>query len=320
MRRPETRKPHAGGRRASGSAGLEGRAYLTATRALYGTDAAADFADAARRHGLAIEGPAIGDGSLQRVHVEGDKRGSRNGWYLLHLDGVPAGAFGSWKGGWRETWHAYGADRIPASERMRLNAVIAEAKRQRDAETRQRWKVASEAAQAAWRAAGSADPAHPYLQRKGVRAFGLRQAGGLVLVPMRDADSTLWNLQTIAGDGTKLFRTGGRKIGTYHAIGGPVRDVLHIAEGYATAASIHEATGHPIAVAFDCGNLAPVARALRAKYPTARITLCADNDTGTPGNPGLTKATEAAGEVGGRVAIPPDGFNDFNDVARGVAP
>ncbi|WP_147653994.1 toprim domain-containing protein [Vulcaniibacterium gelatinicum] len=281
-------------------------------------NAAADFTDAARRYGLAIDGPAVGDGAVHRVHVEGDRRGSRNGWYLLHLDGVPAGAFGSWKGGWRQTWHA-GSASLSTSERMRLDAAVAAAKRRRAAEQRQHWQDAAMAAQAHWCAAGPADAEHPYLRRKGVRAHGIRQSGNVLLVPMRDADGTLWNLQSIAGDGTKRFRTGARKAGTYHAIGGPVCDVLLIAEGYATAASLHEASGLPVAVAFDCGNLAPVARALRAKYPHARITLCADNDTGTPGNPGLTKARAAAVEVQGYVAIPPEGFNDFNDAARGVA-
>jgi putative DNA primase/helicase len=58
-----------------------------------------------------------------------------------------------------------------------------------------------------------------------------------------------------------------------------------------------------------------VARALRVKFPKARITIAADNDTHTAGNPGLTRAREAAKAVGGFVVIPPEPFNDFNDVA-----
>jgi putative DNA primase/helicase len=203
---------------------------------------------------------------------------------------------------------------------MRMNAAIAEAKRKRDAETLQRWEVARDAAQAVWQSAAVAYPAHPYLQRKRVQAHGIRQLNGLLLVPMRDADGVLWNLQSIDADGVKLFRKGGRKTGLYHAIGGAVIDMLHIGEGYATAASVHEATRQPVAVAFDCGNLEPVARVLRAKYPQARIVICADNDSTTPGNPGLTKANAAAAAIGGRVAIPPEPFNDFNDAAQAVNP
>ena len=79
--------------------------------------------------------------------------------------------------------------------------------------------------------------------------------------------------------------------------------------------------GAAVAVAFNCGNLAAVATALRSKFPAAQLVLCADDDAGTDGNPGLTKAREAASAVQGLVAIPefgadrPDeGATDFNDM------
>jgi putative DNA primase/helicase len=293
---------------------------FTALRALYGTSPEVEFADEARRHGLAIEGTAIGDGAVHRVYVEGDKRGTRNGWYVLHLDGVPAGAFSSWKTGVVETWRAGGRERLTPQERHRLNAAVAEAKRLREAQKLERWEAVRDEATARWQAAAAPDLRHPYLMAKAVGAYGIRQADSYLLVPMRDGEGELWSLQTIAPDGSKRYLRGARKVSLYHAIGGPVTDRLCVAEGYATAVSVHVATGQPVAVAFDCGNLAPVGRVLRGKYPSARITFCADNDHETPGNPGVTKATAAANEVGGRVAIPPDGFNDFNDAARGGNP
>jgi putative DNA primase/helicase len=57
-------------------------------------------------------------------------------------------------------------------------------------------------------------------------------------------------------------------------------------------------------VAFNAGNLKPVALALRKKFPEAKIILCADNDRFTPGNPGVSKAREAALEVNGRLYVP----------------
>ena len=81
-------------------------------------------------------------------------------------------------------------------------------------------------------------------------------------------------------------------------------DTLCIAEGYATAASIYESTGYAVAVAFDAGNLEPVAVTLRRKFPKTKIVICADNDIGTPRNPGLTRALEAARAVDGLVALP----------------
>jgi putative DNA primase/helicase len=98
--------------------------------------------------------------------------------------------------------------------------------------------------------------------------------------------------------------------------------LLYIAEGYATGASIHEATGYAVAVAFNAGNMVAVARTMRSKFPNLRLILCADDDTGTPGNPGLVKAREAAQAVGGSLAVPdfgnsrPEGATDFNDLHR----
>jgi P4 family phage/plasmid primase-like protien len=107
----------------------------------------------------------------------------------------------------------------------------------------------------------------------------------------------------------------------YFCIGEPSGvSTLCIAEGFATGASIYEATGYPVAVAFDAGNLGPAAQALQARFPDSRLVLCADDDANTPGNPGLTKATEAARAVGGALAVPkfPDprdlSLTDMNDL------
>ncbi|MBK7514284.1 MAG: toprim domain-containing protein [Betaproteobacteria bacterium] len=98
-------------------------------------------------------------------------------------------------------------------------------------------------------------------------------------------------------------------------------DVLLLAEGYATAASLHEATGRPVCVAFDAGNLAPVARVLRGRFPDALIVVRGDDDRDTEArtgrNPGRAKATEAAKLARGVAVFPvlPDGAgSDFNDM------
>lgn len=101
--------------------------------------------------------------------------------------------------------------------------------------------------------------------------------------------------------------------------------ILGVAEGYATAATAHEATGFPVAVAFDAGNLLPVAKALRGKYPQARIVVFGDDDAGTAQatgkNPGREKATAAARAVDGVAVLPaglPPGGTDWNDLAGHV--
>jgi len=173
----------------------------------------------------------------------------------------------------------------------------------------------------------------PYLTRKGVQPHGLRfTSDSWLLVPMRDATGELWNVQRIApakpadGGTDKLFSKGGRKSGLWHLLGAVASDpagpaVVLVAEGYATAASLHEATGRPVAVAFDAGNLAHVAKALHTLYPAALLVLCGDDDAQTfartGNNPGRDKATAAARSVRGLAVFPeglPAGGSDFNDL------
>lgn len=262
------------------------------------------FMDALVESGLAMfKGEAIGDGDLHRYRVDGDKSGSLNGWYVLHLDGKPFGAFGSWKTGQSCTWTAEQPETMTPAEKAAQAARLAESKRARAAE---QVKVQAEAAARAavlWAKSHPATNQHPYLARKRVQAYGVRVLGPSLVIPLRDVAGELHSLQFIGADGGKTFLTGGRKRGCYYAIGRPV-ETLCIAEGYATAASIHEATGYATACAFDAGNLESVARALRGKFPAARITVCADNDTGTPGNPGVRYAEAAARAVRGFLAVP----------------
>jgi len=220
-------------------------------------------------------------------------------------------------------------------------AELAERERQRAERQRQELAridadhaAAAEQAVALW-AEASASGESPYLVRKGVQAHGVRvAAGGWLLVPLRDAAGTLWNVQRIAphkpenGAPEKLFLKGGRKSGLWHLVGdlasggdASAPPVVLIAEGYATAATLHEATGYPVAVAFDAGNLPHVARALRQKYPAALLVLCGDDDRATEAatgtNPGRVKATAAARAVGGLAVFPaglPEGGSDFNDL------
>lgn len=204
------------------------------------------------------------------------------------------------------------------AERDRAERERTEARHAQAAiEAAQQWDSASDTGQSA------------YLTRKGVHATGLRFArDGWLLVPMRDAAGQLWNVQRIgpnAGGGfDKLFLPGGRKSGLWHLLGTVAADpgaVLLVAEGYATAASLHNGTGYPVAVAFDAGNLAKVARSLRQQYPSALLAICGDDDrdtdarTGT--NPGRVKATAAAQAVNGLALFPeglPAGKSDFNDL------
>ena len=188
--------------------------------------------------------------------------------------------------------------------------------------------AAAQAARTLWDAA-SPTGASAYLDRKGVQAHGLRfdastddgQGNGSLLVPMRDATGELWNVQRITPAGDKRFSKGGRKSGLWHMLGSAKgAPVVLLGEGYATCASVHEAGGWPVAVAFDAGNLLHVARELRRLLPDALLVVCGDDDQATQArtgtNPGRVKATAAAGAVGGLAVFPTglQGGSDFNDL------
>jgi len=251
--------------------------------------------------GLTPPDKIVADGKLHRFSTNGKLRDD-SGWYMLHLDGIPAGAFGCWRSGLKSNWCAKADNDMTVAERDAHRERIKALQAQREAEQAQTHHKTSEAAALIWNEATLAT-GHEYLTRKGIKPHGVKSDGHHLVIPMRDTSGALHSLQTIAPDGGKRFLPGGRVKGCYHAIGKP-DGVLIVCEGYATGASIHEATGHAVAVAFNAGNLRAVAEALRAKYPALRLILAADDDVATQGNPGLTKATEAARAVGGYLTKP----------------
>jgi putative DNA primase/helicase len=223
--------------------------------------------------------------------------------------------------------------KTPTQAELKAQAAARRAAAEReDRERTERQRAAAIEAAKLWESAAEVkSPSEaPYLERKGVGAHGVRRlADGTLCVPLRDADLKLWNLQTIApaapadGGPQKRFLRGGRKSGLWHWIIGNPRDfsLFLIAEGYATGATIHEATGRTVAVAFDAGNVAHVVRALRGRWPAARLLICGDDDADTESrtgkNPGRLKATEAARLARGAAVFPeglPAGGSDFNDL------
>ncbi len=259
------------------------------------------------------------DGAIHRFSTNG-KRSDDSGWYVLHLDGVPAGSFGCWRNVPTVNWCGKVQSDMTQSEREAHQNRVHAMKAQRDSEQVQRNAAAAVEASKRFKAAATCT-SHQYPTTKGVRAHGIKIEGDNLLIPMRDTAGTLHSLQTITPEGDKRFFDGGRVKGCYHSIGKP-NGKLIIGEGYATCASIHEATGDAVAVAFNAGNLEPVAAALRSKYPDLQLIVAADDDYRTHGNPGMTKARAAALAVGGMLAVPEfpagrgDKDKDFNDLCK----
>ena len=204
------------------------------------------------------------DGSIHRFSTNG-KRSDDSGWYMLHMDGTPAGAFGCWRTGLQSSWCAKPDHVMTEAEREAHLQRIKAMKAQRKSDTLETQQEASKTAAALWANADAAT-VHNYLTTKGIKLHGVKSLADKLLIPMRDTTGALHSLQIIASDGDKRFHPGGRVKGCYHSIGKP-EGVLVICEGYATGASIYECTGHAVAVAFNAGNLETVALALHAKYP-----------------------------------------------------
>ena len=275
------------------------------------------FTQAMREHGIETDEAIIADGKLKRFRVTGNKAGDTSGWYILHLDGVPNGVFGCYKRHVNEKWCAKLSSAMTDDEKQALEARIAASKREQEAEQARVWEECKRRAKGLWASADAASSTHDYLVNKGVKAYGLKQLKDALLVPVMDSAGGLVGLQFVQVDGTKRFLTGTPKAGCYHRITGDMTKLL-ICEGYSTGASLHEATGYAIAIAFDAGNLMSVAKAIREKRPDAELVLCADDDRATSGNVGMTKARAAAIEVNGLLAVPTFSDDstgtDFNDM------
>jgi putative DNA primase/helicase len=295
------------------------------------------FKAAMQDAGIPAPDHIITDGKLHRAHIPEHKLGSQNLAYFLHTDGKPNGWFKDFKSGIESKWKLDGETKpISQADRQQFEAAKQESRKLKA----QRYEQAAIVAQ---RLVSIAKPLtgnnHPYLLRKQVDSFGLYrlknwhkrvkdEAGqwvsldikNVLLVPLIDFNSKLWNVQLIFCEPHPLlgrdkdFLRDGRQAGTFHFIGQATDEVV-ICEGYSTGASLHTATGLQILCAMSAGNLFNVAQAVRAVDPRKKIIIAADNDTKKPGNPGLAAAKKAALAVGGFLAVPTFP-GDFNDMAN----
>ena len=273
--------------------------------------AADEFRRAVVDFGLLPGEVTASNGKIVRCQVAGDKSNQKSGWFVYYDDDLPAGAFGNWRNGDVGNWCVKAEVAMNPAEALAYRHKMDKAREAREAE---RARLASEAAKGAleqWDKAAVADK-HPYLEAKGVSSFGLKLLGGKLLVPMQDMDGVIHGLQSIDATGDKRFSFGCEKKGRFFLM--PGQNKTAICEGYATAASVHMATGWTVLVAFDAGNLKPVAEAWRKHYPQDEIIICGDDDAFTPNNPGKKAASEAAAAVSAAVLLP-----DFAGCERGRA-
>ncbi len=274
--------------------------------------------DAMRAAGLEPPSEILMDGKIHRFR-SGTKgapgHGDKPGWYLVFGDGIPAGRFGCWRSGMEVTWRADVGRKLTQTEEMAHARRMAEAKALRDAELERKHQVASETVEKIWTGAQGASPEHPYLQRKGIGVHGARITGdGRLVLPLYDQDGTLATLQYIDHDGGKLYHPGGQTGGKFWMVGSlDEPGALFVAEGFATAATIHETTNRPVVVAYSASNLVPVTGIMREMYgATQDIVIVADHDKSGVGQ---RYAEQASAKFGARMVMPPI-EGDANDYAQ----
>jgi putative DNA primase/helicase len=272
------------------------------------------------------------DGEWHSADLADDPRGRGDGRIKLFPDGQ-GGIVWNHKTGEKQNFFLdrHSAKPISPEERARIKAE----QERRQKERRERQNRAARRACAIWKTAKPAPADHPYLAKKHIQPHGARlttwqrsyednsgkhklTVENALIIPLVDAAGRIRNLQAIfptespeLGRG-KDFLPFGEMSGLFWWIGPEKTDPVLIAEGFATAATLHEETGYRVYIAFTAGNLLAVGRIVRKHLPAVKIIFAADNDEKTAGNPGLAKANEAALAVDGFVAYPPIA-GDFND-------
>lgn len=262
----------------------------------------------------------IYDGGIHRFKTNGDKE--KNSWYIaFDNDKFQSGAFGCWRRNINETFCSIEHTHLTTEQKQQYAKQLVEQKRIVELEKVKQQECVKTQANYRFNCAttrGIND--HSYLQQKGVKSHGLRIENSLLLVPMLNIDGEIASIQTISATNDKRFTKGGRLKGCFMPIGTP-EDTLILCEGYATGASIYEATGEPVAACFTSENILEVAKELSAKYPNAKIIIAGDDDHKREQNAGRIKAVEAAKHIGGSTVFPVfdfphDDCTDFNDLHR----
>ncbi|RMT68815.1 putative DNA primase, partial [Pseudomonas syringae pv. theae] len=299
-----------------------------------GGDAESEFLDVLTQAGLVVKGMPVMDGSRQRVATVDDKHGKKSGVYCGFLDRRPAGWFINYHRADSPkdvtNWAATGGESDPIT-RLHIRAGAKQAQEDAARDRAVTYAKQTLAAKRLYDRLPAADPAHPYLVRKGIPPTpDIRQTrNGALVVPFFNASGAFKTLQYIPPEGEKFLFKDAPKQEHFLVVGGPLDPVNPIlyAEGYATARSLNLATGLPVVMTIDAGNMVAVAKVLHQQYPDSRHLFMADFDHAKDVNKGLIMANEAAIAVGGQVMYPTfndaeiaRGFTDFNDLhqSRGL--
>lgn len=259
-----------------------------------------------RAQGFWINKPIIAGSGIQRFRTSEHKNKGEPCWALLFPEG-DAGVWGDWRDHNRNYWRSDGKilaqlskeERAEVSRKQAIALTMLEEEKERlSIDSLAKWNAIEEGIQC------------EYLVRKKVKAHGIKIGlDGNAYVPARDVHGKFWNYQNISAS-PKMFKRG-RTSGCYHLIEGN-REQIILASGYATAASIHEATGLCVLVCFGDNNIFTVAKLLKeAGWLNLRAAVDNDSDGSLSGN----KIGARIADELGLIAIMPNESGDFNDLA-----
>lgn len=259
--------------------------------------------EAMSEHGIKCS-EVVFDGKLHRFGK------NRTSWYAAHGDNIPAGAFGDWKLGIQENWCADIGRNLTDEERALTMAQIEAAQQRRREEEAEKHARAASKAKDIWENATPAAESQ-YLKTKGIDPGPARALeDGRLVLPMWDNEGQLASVQLISPNGEKRFLTGGKVRGCLGFFG-TMQGSRHVylAEGFATAMTIHQTTGCPVFWSYSAQNMPPVAEHVAGLG--VPLTIVADNDESGTGQKYANKAAKA---VGCNVVVSPKG--DANDYAQ----
>jgi len=246
-----------------------------------------------------------------------EQSGDKAGWCLLFPD-YQGAVFGDHRSGFKQVWQSMREKSMSAAERKELAKRVAKAKAEAEAIRDSEYSSATIRAQEIWGSAPSAMTSHPYLVKKRIQPFEVRQYKGRLVIPVYANDGALQSIQYIDTKGEKRFLPGGKMQAGRYWLRKP-GDVIYLGEGFATMATIAEAIPNAgVVCCFSAASLLRTAKDVRATYPRASLVIAGDDDRHTEGNPGRTKAEEAAQASGASAVFPPfdddEAGSDFNDL------
>lgn len=315
------------------------------------TDFIAKFIDELHKSGYAPDDKIIADDKRRRIKVNKERKADL-GYQLKIESDFAVGWFRHFRDGETIKFYARSGETLTAQEREAQQARIKAEREARDAQRAKEVELVADKAQRLWAQYGVVSPENSYIKRKNIDPIGAKGVRDLIVVPVY-ADGRLYSLQYINEAGEKRFLAGGRLEGGYASIlfKNDSYDRIIITEGWATGVSIRMATGLPVIVAFNAGNLKRVSKYIRGKFPDSEIIIAADNDQFTAArehrdnlpkeykttagdaeewrewrekgwlyNTGVDKGREAALAVSGKIATPdfdkleskPTDFNDLH--------